>query len=167
MYNKNRRVRPGRTSRHQEKRSAPSMRRNGVAWAALIVSTASLLSSRMVTRPVPAAPQEIRMPAEGQKAAQALSEAFEAVADYVRPSVVQVTVERKADAGRRGGNGNVPRNIDPKQFEEMLKRFFPDGNVPKFEKEQFGFRGQGTGSGFVFDANGHILTNNHVVEDAG
>ena len=26
--------------------------------------------------------------------------------------------------------------------------------------------GQGTGSGFVYDNRGHILTNNHVVESA-
>jgi serine protease Do len=58
--------------------------------------------------------------------------------------------------------------MDP---DEMLRRFFgpngplgPDG--PNFEKEQFGGVAQGTGSGFVYDGRGHILTNNHVVEGA-
>jgi serine protease Do len=46
----------------------------------------------------------------------------------------------------------------------MLRKFFgPEGNP---EKEQFGFRNQGVGSGFVYDNRGHILTNNHVVENA-
>ncbi len=58
---------------------------------------------------------------------------------------------------------NSPRN--PGDLEEMLKRFFgPDFGTP--EKEQFGFRGAGLGSGFVYDNHGHILTNNHVVEGA-
>ena len=54
----------------------------------------------------------------------------------------------------------------------MLRRFFgpngpfgPDGN-PNFEQQQFGGIAQGTGSGFVYDDNGHIVTNNHVVEGA-
>jgi len=45
---------------------------------------------------------------------------------------------------------------------KQFQRFFgPDG--PKFEKEQFGPVAEGTGSGFVYDDKGHILTNNHVV----
>lgn len=140
------------------------MRRNAVAWAALVVSTAALISSRGMTRPVPAAPQ---IPAEGKKTAEALSQAFGAVADFVKPSVVQISVQRKASTPRmlrRGDTppGGPPGNVDPKDFEEMLKRFFPDF---KFEKEQFGLA-EGTGSGFVYDDRGHILTNNHVVEGA-
>ena len=34
------------------------------------------------------------------------------------------------------------------------------------QREQFGTPGRGVGSGFVYDNKGHILTNNHVVEDA-
>ena len=47
--------------------------------------------------------------AEGQKAAQALSEAYEAVADFVKPSVVQISVQRKAGAlNPRRGNPRAP-----------------------------------------------------------
>ena len=46
----------------------------------------------------------------------------------------------------------------------MLKKFFDQGGQP--EREQFGERAEGTGSGFVYDEKGHILTNNHVVEGA-
>ena len=151
------------------------MKRNAVAWAAVVLSTASLVSSVRFSRPLPAA-QEI--PAEGQKAARALSEAFEAVAESVRPSVVQISVEKKAGSGLnpllrgrtpgRPGPGGPPNGISPKDFEEMLKRFFPDqgdddGDAHP-QREQF--TPSGTGSGFVYDTKGHILTNNHVVADA-
>src|SRR5262249_20210770 len=123
-------------------------------------------SSRGLTRPMPAAPS---IPAEGQKAAGALSQAFEAVADFAKPAVVQISVERKRGAARiPGGNRRRPfppgNNIDPKDLEELFKRFFEPEGRP--EREQFAPRGMGTGSGFVFDESGHIVTNNHVVQDA-
>ena len=69
------------------------MKRNPVAWAALIVASAALVSSSGFLRPMPAAP---KVPLEGQQAAKALSQAYEAVAEFVRPSVVQITVQKKA-----------------------------------------------------------------------
>lgn len=146
------------------------MKRNIVAWAALAVSTAALVSSQGVTRKMPAA---LKVPAESQKTAKALSEAYEAVAEFVKPSVVQISIQRKAAPGRVGGRQipglpNGPQGMTPKDLEELMKRFFPEGGVP--EPQQFGGPGprqQGTGSGFVYDDQGHILTNNHVVEDAG
>ena len=105
------------------------MKRNAVAWAALVVSVAALAGSRFSAKPVQAV-QDI--PADGQKAARALSDAFGAVADYARPSVVQISVQKEAE-GNRGRTRMA----------------------------------QGTGSGFVYDDKGDILTNNHVVDDAG
>ena len=69
------------------------MKRNPVAWAALVVSTAALVSSSGALRRMPAAP---KVSPEGQKTAQALSQAFESVAEFVRPSVVQISVQKKA-----------------------------------------------------------------------
>src|SRR5258708_5693663 len=138
------------------------MKRNAVAWAALVVSTAALVSSRGLTRPMPAAPS---IPAESQKAANALSDAFVGVAEFVKPSVVQISVERKGKAIRiPGGRGRSPfpgpgGNLDPKDFEEMLKKFFgPNGPDFRPEKEQFGPAAEGTGSGVIFDDPGHNPT---------
>src|SRR5262249_55286432 len=128
------------------------MKRNAVAWAALAVSTAALVSSRGLTRPMPAAPS---IPAESQKVANAMSDAFVAVAEVVKPSVVQISVERRRGAIRiPGGNRRMPSpgpggNLDPKDFEEMLRRFFGPDFRP--EREQFSTPTPGgTGSGFVF-----------------
>jgi serine protease Do len=138
------------------------MRRNPVAWAALIVASAALVSSSGFLRSMPAAP---KAPLEGQQAAKALSEAYEAVADFVGPSVVKITVRKKA-----AGMPNIPgmrRNVNPRDFEEMLRRFFGPDFGPEKEQFQFPFRGNvGVGSGFVYDDRGHIVTNNHVVDNA-
>ncbi len=145
------------------------MKRNPVAWAALIVASAALVSSSGFLRPMPAAP---KAPLEGQQAAKALSQAYEAVAEFARPSVVQIMVQKKAAGiGNLRGlprspfppRGNEPLN--PRDLEEMLRRFFGPDGAP--EKEQFSPRqAVGVGSGFVYDSRGHILTNNHVVENA-
>ena len=84
-----------------------------------------------------AAARRAEIPAESQKTAHALSEAFVAVAEFVKPSVVQISVEQQGRAVSILGRGNRrmpfpgpggPQGIDPKDFEEMLKRFFgPDG----------------------------------------
>jgi serine protease Do len=140
------------------------MKRNAVAWAALVVSSAALLSSRGLTRPIPAAPE---VPAEGQKTARALSEAFEAVSDFVKPSVVQISVQRKSGVRPGAIRRFAPNDkLDPKQFEDFLKRFFGPDAQPEQEQFDFGTPSPGTGSGFVYDDRGHILTNNHVVADA-
>ena len=144
------------------------MKRNALAWAAIAISTAALLSSRGVTKAVPAA---LQISPEGQKQARALGDAFNAVAEYVKPSVVQISVLRKPKVGGNlrmpfgnGAPGDPHQNIAPKDLEDALKRLFgPDG---KFEKQQFGGTVEGTGSGFVYDDKGHIVTNNHVVEGA-
>ena len=146
-----------------------SMKRNPVAWAALIVSSAALVSSAGFLRSIPAAP---KVTEEGQRAAKALSDAFGAVAEFARPSVVQIAVQKKMSSripgmprfGMPTPKGGQPRQPNPQDFEEMLRRFFGPDAVP--QREQFRFNNRGVGSGFVYDNQGHILTNNHVVEDA-
>ncbi|NOT34542.1 MAG: Do family serine endopeptidase [Candidatus Eisenbacteria bacterium] len=74
---------------------------------------------------------------------------FVSVVDRALPAVVFIDVRKKVGT----------RSDDPQ--EELFRRFF-DGN-PQQRQQQ---RVPSSGSGFIVDREGHVLTNNHVVRDA-
>src|SRR5579862_376789 len=94
----------------------------------------------------------------------ALGNDFTALAKKLEPSVVNITVD-VAPAEKSAVRGQAPdENGD--DVPDFFKRFFgPDGSgggqeVPESPKRQ------ASGSGFIVDKNGYIITNNHVVENA-
>ncbi len=84
------------------------------------------------------------------------SSIFADVAERVRPAVVFIKTERPMSAAERG-EGDAPF--------EFFREFFPENQQPQ-QRGQRNRRIPGGGSGFVFDDEGHILTNYHVVRDA-
>jgi len=90
-----------------------------------------------------------------------LSSAFSKIAKEVESSVVQVESTIEGRSSRRGGEDLLP-------FEErtpdLFRRFFGDspfGSMPQQPR-----RRMSTGSGFIVDSKGYILTNHHVIDGA-
>ena len=92
---------------------------------------------------------------------------FSALAKKLEDSVVAIKVELPpAPAGQQFG---VPGGGDDSDIPELFRRFMPkqpDGEQPDPDDAPKGPARQASGTGFIVDKNGYIMTNNHVVENA-
>ncbi len=132
-----------------------SARSRWLAGAAGGVAFALALTAIDLTPPANSAPVQ---------AAPVTSGSFADVVDAVSPAVVNIMVSKTAGAeptaafprSRQG----VPRG-EGQPFDEFMRRFFeaPDQATPRQHVE-------GEGSGFLIDADGYIVTNNHVIDGA-
>lgn len=129
----------------------------GIAMVAGVAGSCARHSSRSVS-PRAAAAQSPAGSAQGPAPpmeARAMQDTFVRVAEQLAPSVVRITTEERivqADATRSPG-------LDP--FEGTpFERFFEHHSKSSPELRM------GMGSGVVIDGQGHILTNQHVVEHA-
>ncbi|HYG90695.1 MAG TPA: DegQ family serine endoprotease [Azospirillum sp.] len=135
-------------------RGAPKRRlRNAVA--AVLLGTTVLAGTAAVTVPPPA----LAATAE----ARALPDSFAPLVERVSPAVVTIS-STHAPAARAERNGpRLPQFPPGSPFEEFFRRF---GN-PFDGQGQPGPDARGgvsVGSGFVIDAAGYVVTNNHVID---
>ena len=98
-------------------------------------------------------------------------ESFAPLVKRVLPAVVNISVTegQKASPMADHEGDNQGQDFSQSPFDEMLRRFFDQqGRNNPFDEGNGGgsVKRIALGSGFIIDAQGHIVTNNHVVGDA-
>ncbi len=127
----------------------PTIRRAGRPAAAMFA--AALIAATCVL----AAPSEARPAPEG----------FADLAERLLPGVVNIASTQIIKAG--GGDEAMPdMPFPPGSPMEKFFKDFMDRNHRGGDGQSEGRKSQSLGSGFVIDASGYIVTNNHVIEGA-
>lgn len=127
-------------------------------WFSVIMVTAALAAAGIFLMPKPHA---ISADDSRQKQQTMAPASFTQLAEEAGPSVVNIRTVKTVDNG-----GQVFKHFfgpqGPPQggpFDEFFDRFFDQQDPREFKQRSLG-------SGFVLDRQGHIVTNNHVIENA-
>jgi serine protease Do len=140
--------------------------RPALRMAALAGTIALVLgAAQFATRDTQAASQPATPAAPVAAVTRTGTPHFADLIEQVQPAVVNIATTRKAKAGPAGtGMNGRPANPNDPQMREFLERFF-GGQMPG-GGEGPSREVHAAGSGFVVDAQGYIVTNNHVIDEA-
>ena len=98
--------------------------------------------------------------------ARGTPESFADLAESVVDAVVNISATQTVEE-KKGGGGSILPNIPPgTPFGDMFEEFFKKGGPGGSDAQRAPRKSSSLGSGFVIDAAGIIITNNHVIADA-
>jgi serine protease Do len=149
-------------------------RRGAVVAGVGLASVLALCADVWAQAPAPGATTQ-NVPAPGVMMQQ---ESFAPLVKRVLPAVVNISVteNQKASpmADQEDEGDDQGQNFRQSPFDEMLRRFFDQqGQNNPFEQgpgqqgpDEGSVKRIALGSGFIIDADGHVVTNKHVVGDA-
>jgi len=109
------------------------------------------------------------LPAANVALAQRAPEGFADLAERLLPAVVNISTTQAAREQPRGPQPRgpeIPQFPPGSPFEEFFKDFFDRNRPESQQRPQQERRSTSLGSGFIVDASGYVVTNNHVIEDA-
>ena len=92
--------------------------------------------------------------------ARGAPDSFADLADRLLPSVVNISTTQVQKKDQKGGP-QVPRFPEGSPFQDFFKEFFD-----RHQRDTPQRRTMSLGSGFIIDASGYIVTNNHVIAEA-
>ncbi len=133
------------------------------------VRFASLVLAAVIAAPLAAL---VPPPAAAQVPPPGAPTSFAPLAQRLLPAVVNIQTTQAAAAGPRAGRDapDVPQAPPGSPFEEFFRDFLernrPPGQGQPNRPQQPQRRAQSLGSGFIIDASGIVVTNNHVIDGA-